>query len=123
MLTACSFSEGTARLFMGKVPSCAKAADCARGRRGGAAGPSLQSMPMNDFDVQVQGAGIVGRSLALALARAGLRVALRADATRPADADDVRAYALNAASVELLRGLKVWDALPAHAATAVLDIH
>ena len=78
---------------------------------------------MNDFDVQVQGTGIVGRSLALALARAGLRVALRADASRPADADDVRAYALNAASVELLRGLKVWDALPAHAATAVLDMH
>ena len=78
---------------------------------------------MNDFDVQVQGAGIVGRSLALALARAGLRVALRAEAARPADADDVRAYALNAASVELLRGLKVWDALPAHAATAVLDMH
>jgi ubiquinone biosynthesis UbiH/UbiF/VisC/COQ6 family hydroxylase len=37
--------------------------------------------------------------------------------------EDVRAYALNAASVELLRSLKVWDTLPAHAATAVLDMH
>ena len=78
---------------------------------------------MKDFDVQVLGAGIVGRSLALALARAGLTVALRPQATRAPGTDDVRAYALNAASVELLRGLKVWDALPAHAATPVLDMH
>ncbi|MGK2900251.1 MAG: FAD-dependent monooxygenase [Burkholderiaceae bacterium] len=78
---------------------------------------------MKDFDVQVLGAGIVGRCLALALARAGLSVALRPEAARAADRDDVRAYALNAASVELLRSLKVWDALPAHAATAVLDMH
>jgi ubiquinone biosynthesis UbiH/UbiF/VisC/COQ6 family hydroxylase len=35
---------------------------------------------------------------------------------------DVRAYALNAASVEWLRGLKVWDALPKNATTAVLDM-
>lgn len=87
---------------------------------------SLQSLAMKNFDVQVLGEGIVGRSLALALARAGLRVALRPDAAQvpqiPSN-DDVRAYALNAASVELLRGLKVWDALPAHAATAVLDMH
>ena len=78
---------------------------------------------MKNFDVQVHGAGIVGRSLALALARAGLSVALRPEAARPPGSDDVRAYALNAASVELLRGFKVWDALPAHAATAVLDMH
>ncbi|HEY8709274.1 MAG TPA: FAD-dependent monooxygenase [Burkholderiaceae bacterium] len=78
---------------------------------------------MKDFDVQVLGAGIVGRSLALALARAGLTVALRPQATRAPGTDDVRAYALNAASVELLRSLKVWDALPAHAATPVLDMH
>ena len=35
----------------------------------------------------------------------------------------MRAYALNAGSVALLRSLKVWDALPAHAATAVHDMH
>jgi 2-polyprenyl-6-methoxyphenol hydroxylase-like FAD-dependent oxidoreductase len=78
------------------------------------------------FDVQVRGAGIVGRCLALALARLGLRVALRADARRHgADGEareDVRAYALNAASVALLRRLKVWDALPAPARTAVFDM-
>jgi 2-polyprenyl-6-methoxyphenol hydroxylase-like FAD-dependent oxidoreductase len=84
---------------------------------------SLQSAAMDSFDVHVLGAGIVGRSLALALARAGLRVALQPETARAPAGDDVRAYALNAASVELLRGLKVWDALPAHAATAVLDMH
>ena len=77
---------------------------------------------MKRHDVCVRGAGIVGRSLALSLARLGLRVALVADAAAPARAD-VRAYALNAASVALLRELKVWDALPAHAATAVHDMH
>ena len=78
---------------------------------------------MEFFDVQVQGAGIVGRSLALALARQGLRVALRSQPAAATGAPDVRAYALSGKSVELLRGLKVWDALPAHAATPVRDMH
>ncbi len=78
---------------------------------------------MEDFDVQVLGAGIVGRCLALALANAGLSVALRGEAARAAGTSDVRAYALNASSVGLLRRLKIWDALPAHAATRVLDMH
>ena len=79
---------------------------------------------MNRFDVQVLGAGIVGQSLALALARQGLRVALQGSAAPATQREaDVRAYALNAASVELLKRLKVWDALPAHAVTPVLDMH
>jgi len=77
---------------------------------------------MNNFDVHVLGSGIVGRSLALALARAGLQVGLQAEPARTGG-DDVRAYALNAASVELLSGLKVWNALPSGSATAVLDMH
>ena len=77
---------------------------------------------MDEYDVHVLGAGIVGRSLALTLARAGLRVALQGEPAR-VGSEDVRAYALNGASVELLRSLKVWDALPAGAATAVLDMH
>ena len=78
---------------------------------------------MERFDVQVLGAGIVGQSLALALARAGLTVALRPEPARAGGSDDVRAYALNAGSVALLRSLKVWDTLPAHSATPVLDMH
>jgi 2-polyprenyl-6-methoxyphenol hydroxylase-like FAD-dependent oxidoreductase len=78
---------------------------------------------MKDFDVLVRGSGIVGQSLALALSRLGLQVALRPDPVRSEGTPDVRAYALNAASVALLQSLKVWDALPPHAATAVHDMH
>jgi 2-polyprenyl-6-methoxyphenol hydroxylase-like FAD-dependent oxidoreductase len=77
---------------------------------------------MTTYDVLVRGSGIVGKSLALSLARQGLRIALLMDADdlkRP----DVRAFAMNAASVALLRGLKVWNALPADATTAVHDMH
>lgn len=83
---------------------------------------SLQSAPMKPYDVQVRGAGLVGPALALSLARIGLRVALVADAAAPALGPDVRAFALNAASIALLRTLKVWDALPAHASTAVHEM-
>jgi 2-polyprenyl-6-methoxyphenol hydroxylase-like FAD-dependent oxidoreductase len=76
---------------------------------------------MQSFDVRVSGAGIVGSTLALALSRLGLSVALRADRSRPAT-DDVRAYALNTASVALLRRLKVWDTLPPDATSAVHDM-
>lgn len=81
---------------------------------------------MKHVDVLVRGAGIVGQSLALSLARLGLQVGLRPDEPRAAAgtaAPDVRAYALNARSVALLKSLKVWDALPAHAATPVFDMH
>jgi 2-polyprenyl-6-methoxyphenol hydroxylase-like FAD-dependent oxidoreductase len=91
---------------------------------------------MQAFDVQVNGAGVVGKSLALSLSRLGLSVALRSAAGTPAVAageagaaaaatparDDVRAYALNAASVGLLQRLKVWDALGTGATTSVHDM-
>ena len=77
---------------------------------------------MSAHDVLVRGAGAVGLAAALALARQGLSVALLGAA--PAEArEDVRAYALNAASVDLLRRLKVWDALAADARTPVHDMH
>ena len=85
----------------------------------------LQPEPRHD--VFVRGGGAVGLATALTLARQGLRVALLAapasTALAAADAaPDVRAYALNAASVRLLQTLKVWDALPADARTAVHDM-
>lgn len=78
---------------------------------------------MKQVDVLVRGAGIVGQSLALALGRLGLQVAICPEAPRANAAPDVRAYALNAASVALLQQLKVWDALPPNAATPVYDMH
>lgn len=60
------------------------------------------------FDVCIRGDGIVGRSLALLLARERLRVAL---VGRPAPTnrqEDVRAYALNAASRALLEDVRAW---------------
>src|SRR4051812_38485159 len=76
---------------------------------------------MQRFDVQVSGAGIVGKSLALSLSRPGLSVALRGEASLRAG-DDVRAYALNAASVDLLQRLKVWSNLGVGATTPVHDM-
>jgi len=80
-------------------------------------------MTTERFDVHVRGAGIVGRALALSLARQGLRIALQETAPAAPRGEDVRAYALNAASVGLLETLRVWAALPKDAATAVYDMH
>jgi 2-polyprenyl-6-methoxyphenol hydroxylase-like FAD-dependent oxidoreductase len=77
---------------------------------------------MPSFDVQVAGSGIVGKTLALSLARLGLSVALRSAPPGAESREDVRAYALNPGSVALLRGLKVWDALPEDARTPVHDM-
>lgn len=60
-------------------------------------------------DVCIRGAGIVGRTLALLLARDRLRVGLVSDPVPASSAaGDVRAYALNAASRELLERLRAW---------------
>ena len=60
------------------------------------------------FDVCIRGAGVVGQTLALLLARERLRVAL-VGTPRPAHAGaDVRAYALNAAAKDLLSSLRAW---------------
>ena len=73
------------------------------------------------FDVCIRGDGVVGRTLALLLARERLRVAL---VSQPPDtpnmpempntplAADVRAYALNSASRQLLEALRVWPDAP-----------
>jgi ubiquinone biosynthesis UbiH/UbiF/VisC/COQ6 family hydroxylase len=77
---------------------------------------------LQSFDVSVRGGGVVGCALALALAHQGHRIALQR-AAASARGDDIRCYALNAASVALLRELKVWSALPADAVTPVQDMH
>ena len=87
------------------------------------AGTAAYNAAMASFDVCVRGSGAVGMSAALALARQGLDVALQGTGPALGERADVRTYALNAASVALLSSLKVWDALPADARTAVYDMH
>ena len=60
------------------------------------------------YDICIQGSGIVGRTLALLLARERLRVALVSTPAPNAAKEDVRAYALNAASRQLLTSLRAW---------------
>lgn len=99
-----------------------QAASCGRGGAGTAPYNGFHMNADSPIDVCIRGAGAVGASLALALSRQGLRVALQAAAPAPAGQPDLRAYALNAASVALLRSLKVWEALPADAVTPVHDM-
>lgn len=74
------------------------------------------------LDVCIRGGGIVGHSLALLLARERLRVGLVAPPVVGPEAHaDVRAYALNLRSRELLQGLRCWPEAPY--ATAVLAMH
>ncbi|MDP3829599.1 MAG: ubiquinone biosynthesis protein UbiH, partial [Polaromonas sp.] len=79
------------------------------------------------FDVCIRGGGVVGRTLALLLARERLHVALVArpapagNPAEPAVPQDVRAYALNSASRQLLTSLRAWPDAPA--ATPVLEMH
>ena len=76
-------------------------------------------------DVCIVGDGVIGKTAALALARAGVGVTLLAPpagaAPAPAAAEDwdLRVYALNHVARALLASLKVWDALDAARVTAV----
>jgi 2-polyprenyl-6-methoxyphenol hydroxylase-like FAD-dependent oxidoreductase len=75
------------------------------------------------FDVCIRGSGVVGRTLALLLARERLKVALVAKSPAqdlPGSKSDVRAYALNSASKHLLENLRAWPDDPF--TTAVLDM-
>ncbi len=77
---------------------------------------------MHTVDVAIHGRGAVASSLALALNQQGLRVAVNTSAAAADARSDVRAYALNHASRRLLQQLKVWEALPSDALTAVHDM-
>ena len=77
------------------------------------------------FDVCIRGGGVVGHTLALLLARERLRVALVVKSPLPgtdqtAPSNDVRAYALNSASRQLLDDLRAWPLAPA--ITPVLEM-
>lgn len=90
--------------------------------------PSPSPAAPRRFDVCIRGAGVVGQTLALLLARERLKVALVASPRPPAAAPDVRAYALNTSARALLQSLRAWpedgDAGPA-AVTPVsrMEVH
>ena len=63
-------------------------------------------------DICIRGAGIVGRSLALLLARERLNVAL-VESPGASKTPDVRAYSLNGAAMALLQDLRCWPESPA----------
>ena len=63
-------------------------------------------------DICIRGAGIVGRTLALLLARERLNVAL-VEPPQTNTAPDVRAYSLNGAAKALLQDLRCWPEPPA----------
>jgi ubiquinone biosynthesis UbiH/UbiF/VisC/COQ6 family hydroxylase len=77
-------------------------------------------------DVVVAGRGAIGAAAALGLAQSGLRVALVGPAPRAAPDDaggwDARVFALSPGTRELLRGLRVWDAMPAARIAPVYDM-
>ena len=63
-------------------------------------------------DICIRGAGIVGRTLALLLARERMNVTL-VDSSHLHTAPDVRAYSLNGAAMALLQDLRCWPDSPA----------
>ncbi|RRQ22298.1 UbiH/UbiF/VisC/COQ6 family ubiquinone biosynthesis hydroxylase [Thiohalobacter thiocyanaticus] len=78
------------------------------------------------YDVIIAGGGVVGASLACALADAGLRVAL-IDAREPvtdwpADSIDQRVYAITRASQTLFERLGVWDGIRARGVSPYLEM-
>lgn len=73
------------------------------------------------FDVCIRGAGVVGRTLALLLARERLRVALVG--TPSSLSADVRAYALNAASRGLLESVRSWPDAAHATAVRQMQVH
>lgn len=92
-------------------------------RTGVVAGSYNGSMGQN-FDICIRGAGVVGSTLALLMARNRLKVALL-PAPGPQDraATDVRAYALNVASRQLLESLRSWPDEQHATAVGQMQVH
>ena len=84
-------------------------------------------MTKSSYQAAVIGAGLVGSAAALALARAGLSVALvePRQAAAPDDSWDIRVYAISPDSQALLDALGAWPGLDAARTQAVyrMDVH
>ena len=79
------------------------------------------------YDVVVAGGGLVGATLALALGKMGLRVAVversRDRAAAPGPEYGTRVSAFTVASERILRALEVWPALPAERIGPMREMH
>jgi 2-octaprenyl-6-methoxyphenol hydroxylase len=85
----------------------------------------MGTLKTGEFDLAIAGGGLVGASLALALAPLGLRIAL-VEAVAPGSAEhpsfDERTTALANGTVRVFRGLDVWRHMQREA-TAIRRIH
>jgi len=81
---------------------------------------------MNQFDVVIIGAGIVGATAACALGEAGVRVALVEARPLASDADhgvrDARVFAITRASQRIFEALGVWERIMARGAYPFSDM-
>ena len=79
------------------------------------------------YDTIIVGGGLVGATLALALGRVGLRVAIversETPAAPPGPARDLRVSAFTVASERILSALGAWAALPAERIGAMREMH
>ena len=79
-----------------------------------------------NVDVAIVGAGITGATLACAIAKAGLRVAVIEASDPPpplTDERQLRVSAITVASQRILRAIHVWDALPLARAGVFREMH
>lgn len=77
------------------------------------------------FDAVVVGRGAVGAAAALGLSQAGLKVGWVGPVPRPVSDPigwDVRVFALSPGTRDLLRSLRVWEAMPAARVAPVYDM-
>jgi ubiquinone biosynthesis UbiH/UbiF/VisC/COQ6 family hydroxylase len=65
---------------------------------------------MSSFDICIHGAGFVGQTLALLLARAGFKVALLSNKPTHPEYTDIRAFALGESAKNVLQNLDAWPA-------------
>ncbi len=80
---------------------------------------------MNDYDIVIAGGGMVGSSLALALAPLGLRVAIVEQVAREAAQQpsfDDRFTALSRSTQRMFEAIGIWDAVVA-ASTPITHVH
>ena len=80
----------------------------------------MSESQLTDFDVLVNGAGLVGSCCALLLARSGIHVAIldKGHPSKEVDPDPIRVSAINHASQNILENLCVWPELAWDKSTA-----